>query len=120
MFPQMDVGLEPGAWVPYTHASKAVGKLSKDGATYLTYRSRGPHFVRKYQGYGVQRALLKHLIASGVTHINLVEHTSNQAPPRLFKVEAEWWWRVGTHDVLRAQDGAQVFVSVRQLEKHLR
>lgn len=107
--------LESG-WVAYQHRGKRVGRIKNDGTTYSTTRCPEVHLSRRHQGYGIQRSLLKELLAAKVERIEVLEFQRG-APTRRFLVAPEWWWRVGTHDVLRAEDGAQVFLSLRQLER---
>jgi hypothetical protein len=105
-------GLEAGKPVPHLHRGKPVGRITKDGTGFETVRAP-VHFVRRYGGYGIQRRLLRDLIAFGVKRIRVIEVHSGVTG--VFVVSPEWWLNAGMAACLKHEDGIQVFVSRNQL-----
>lgn len=70
---------------------------------YVTKRSE-KHFCWKHRGYGIQYDLFQALERTGVDEIRVV------TPDATFISPPEIWSRKGTIDVLRFEDGEQIFL----------
>lgn len=103
------------------HNGKRIGNLSQDGQTYMTRRTRDFHLARRHNGYGIQSTTLKTLLAAKVQRIRVIEtvHEKGVGPFRVeYESTPELWTRHGVLDILRADDGAQRFLSLKQLREH--
>lgn len=114
------MSFDPEGWATYEHKGKRVGRISKDGKRYATTRVRHIHYVRRYDGYGLQRSILRDLVARGVEWVELCEVSQDakgRSGARRIRLSPSWWLSAGFTDVLHEGDGAQVFLSMRQIEK---
>lgn len=76
---------------------------SSDTKVYITKRNGG-HFCWKHRGYGIQYDLFQSLMNAGVDEIRI------RTPDTILISSIETWDKKGIIDVLRFEDGEQIFL----------
>lgn len=83
-----------------------------EGDTYFTRRNNN-HYCRKYAGWGIQYDLFEQLKAAHIKRIIIL------APDGHYLSSLENWDKHGTIDVLRFEDGEQIFLPKAMMERIL-
>lgn len=96
----------------FRHNGRKIGSLSKDGKTWFTRRVQQGHWCHRYMGYGIQAEVLDALKERGVERITLWEQRPSGKVVKFTIPIGEWG---GVRDVLRQQDGLQVFMPYKSM-----
>lgn len=92
------------------------GFITKDGSTFIKNVNYMKHFAVRHQGYGIQSSILGLLGERGVECVQLNESLPSGSV-KTYVVPLALWTTRGIEDVLREQDGKQVFLAVRFFPK---
>lgn len=108
--------LGPG-WVPYERDGKSFGRISPDGRTFHVLKREKTQTLDLdgWPAYAIQRACLKHLLASGVEWVRC--DLQREDALITYWVPAAWWWAAQTPKHYSHRDGGQAVLTRHQLER---
>ena len=94
--------------IPKGSNGKVWGEIL-DGV-YTTYRKRDVHLCFKYNAYGIQKDLFEILKANKCRFVHISEDGQ-----RVFESNLGAWEKHGIRDVLRREDGEQIFLPFKYM-----